>query len=857
MSKKPSVLLPAHIRPSLYRITMHPDLEKFAFSGEESIYITLDKAVNEITLHSVDVRISSATFIQNKKTLDAKIVYNPESETATFKFPKKIISGEGELFITFSGVLAEGLKGFYRSKYEVDGQVLHMATTQFEATDARRAFPCFDEPAHKAVFEVSLIVPKHLTAISNTLEMHAVPHSSSHKIVTFSPSPKMSTYLLAFIVGEFEYLEGKTKNGVKIRVFTTRGKKGHAKFALDVAIRALDFYESYFAIPYPLPVLDLIAIPDFASAAMENWGAITYRETALLVDPLHSSAANKQWVAVVIAHEIAHQWFGNLVTMHWWDDLWLNEGFASYMEYVCLDALFPEWYMWDQYVADRFAIALRIDSLQTTHPIEMAVNNPDEINEAFDVPIGYGKSNAVIRMLASFLGADKFRDGLRYYLKKHAYGNARTKDLWLAFEKISKQPVEKIMKHWTQKGGYPLITLVEQDHSIKLSQKRFFSSEPVRRSSKDRAVWQVPVEIKNDKGVSKKILLGKKSQIVPWKKSAWVKVNPGETGYYRTRYPKNMIERIKPEIANLQLPVRDRFGIIRDAFALSQAGEFSTVAALELAKEYKNETQLPVWQELAANVFEVGELFAGEPWFNQYKLYGGDLFSEIFKRLGWERGKHEPYTDGLLRSLVLSHLGYYKDQSVIAHAQSLFKRAMAGVPVSPDVRGVVYDVVAANGGIREFKALVDMYRQSGAHPEEKERIGRALGNFSDPVILQKVLDFLLGKDVRAQDTPFIFAHAASHFNGRGLAWEFFTNNWTVISKKYATGGHLLGRFVTPFSKFSEYKNLKEVKQFFRQHRVPAIDRTVQQTIERIEANVAWVKREKSAVRKWLEGKSGE
>src|SRR3989344_3967776 len=291
-----------------------------------------------------------------------------------------------------------------------------MATTQFESTDARRAFPCVDEPAAKAVFDVTLMVPDHCTAISNTIPTEVQEHESGYKIMRFAPTPKMSTYLLAFIVGEFEYVEGKTKEAVLVRVFTTPGKKKQAHFALEVTIKTLSFFNEYFAIPYPLPVLDLIAIPDFSSGAMENWGAITYREAALLVDPEHSSAHTKQWVALVIAHELAHQWFGNLVTMKWWTHLWLNEGFASYIEYLAVDHLFPSWQIWDRFVVADLAQALKLDALANTHPIEVPVHHPDEISEIFDA-VSYSKGASVIRMLAEYIGEKDFRDGLRHYLR--------------------------------------------------------------------------------------------------------------------------------------------------------------------------------------------------------------------------------------------------------------------------------------------------------------------------------------------------------------------------------------------------------------------------------------------------------
>ena len=331
---KTSVRLPAHVKPQRYKIMLKPDLDNFTFYGEETIYLTLEKPTKEITLHAVELDVKSVEWIhKGKESWGGKVKYDKKAETTILTFSKNLEKGKGELKLNFKGVLNDKMRGFYRSRYVHEGSNKHLATTQFESTDARRAFPCFDEPSLKAIFDVTLMVPGHLSAISNTIESSVSEHESGLKVVEFAPTPKMSTYLLAFIVGEFEYIEAPLRQGFAgqgkrlVRVFTTPGKKEQARFALDVAIKCLDFYEDYFGIKYPLPVLDMIAIPDFAAGAMENWGAVTYRESTLLIDAERSSTANKQWVAMVIAHELAHQWFGNLVTMEWWTHLWLNEGF--------------------------------------------------------------------------------------------------------------------------------------------------------------------------------------------------------------------------------------------------------------------------------------------------------------------------------------------------------------------------------------------------------------------------------------------------------------------------------------------------------------------------------------------------
>jgi puromycin-sensitive aminopeptidase len=826
---------------------MRPRFLDFTFTGEETIYLNILKPVKEIILHAVDLDISDVKIGGMKA---AKIAFDKKNETVTFSFNKLLPKGKAELFLKFSGELTDKLKGFYRSRYEVDGpasakatagkQEKFLATTQFESTDARRAFPCFDEPAHKAVFDVSLEIPGHMTAVSNTIETAVTEHNSGYKTVQFAPSPKMSTYLLAFIVGELEFVETKSKRGVVVRVFITQGKKLQAKLALETAARALDFYEDYFNIPYPLPVLDLIAIPDFASAAMENWGAITYRESALLYDDKQSSASHKQWVAIVIAHEIAHQWFGNLVTMEWWTDLWLNEGFASYMEYLCVDALFPEWQMWNQYVAERLAVALRLDALKTSHPIEIEVHHPGEISEIFD-QISYAKGSVVLRMLAEYLGAKDFRDGLRHYLKKHAYGNTVTADLWKSLEVVSKKPVQKMMAAWTGQTGYPLIEVEEKNNKLILTQSRFFSSEISRKQNKGKTIWPVPLD---------GLIVNKSKLILPRGDKKVVKFNSGETSLARIKYPLEKINQLMPAVATKELPASDRLGIIRDAFALAESGQFSTVDALKIAEYYKDETELPVWEVIASGLHTAGDFYQGESWYKNYQEYCRNLFLPLAKILGWQKNPGESHLQGLLRSLVLMEAGSYGDDPTITQAQKLFKSGK----IEPDLRGVVYNLVAQNGNQKDFQKLVSMYKAAGQHHEEQDRIGRALGSFKNGKILAQVLGFAMSKQVRQQDAAFIFNSVARTFYGRASAWKYLKNNWKIIDQNYNVGGHLLEWFVAPFARFQSTADAKDYSQFFKTHRAPNVARAIEQTLERIYSNAAWIKREKKNIEQWLKNR---
>lgn len=836
---KPNVRLPQHVVPKRYLITLFPNLSEFTFSGEEEIALTLTKPTYEITLHAAELKIHSAEIISGAKKIKAQEIFLDEkSETATISFGKTISKGESRLKLSFAGILNDKMRGFYKSKYEIDGKHHHMAVTQFESTNARRAIPSFDEPAKKAIFDVRLIIPEDHTAISNTIESEIAEHSPGYKIVTFEPTPKMSTYLLAFIVGRFEFIETQAK-GIKVRVFVTPGKKKQAEFALTAAAKTLSFYTDYFKIPYPLPSLDLIAIPDFASGAMENWGAITYRETALLVDEELSSTANKQWVALVIAHEIAHMWFGNLVTMEWWTHLWLNEGFASYIEYLAIDRIFPNWNVWVQFVFMDHAKALELDGLKNTHPIEVEVHHPSEISEIFDA-VSYSKGASIIRMLAAYLGEKSFQKGLQVYLKKHQYSNATTSDLWAALEKASGKKVKKIMENWTGKCGYPLVTVSKTDNKLKLNQTRFFSSPISAKESKDKTLWSIPLD---------SILFSKKSILIPKPKN-WVKFNKGETSLVRISYPQKLLQLLKKPIEKKQLPPEDRFGIIRDAFMLAQSGNKSTVEALQLTLSYKKEDEYIVWAEIASDLRTLDNLIFGQPYYKAYRAFCRRVFKPIAQKVGWNKKPGELHTQILLRSVAVYALGTNGDKNIIQKAKVLFESSIKKkTKLDSDLRGVIYNLVAESGEDKEYQEFRQMYKETPLQ-EEKDRIFRALCTFKDEELLKRTLKMAFSEETRAADrfkaVSFIWANPV----GRDLAWEYVKKNWQSISQTFA-GGHLYSRFIKPAVYFVDSKKATEIESFFKKNPSIGLERTIAQVTEQIRANSLWLSRDKDKISDFL------
>lgn len=849
LKKNTSVRLVSHVRPLRYKLLLKPDLEAFVFGGNEVIDIVLDKKVMEITLHSKDIVIKTVSIKEGKGTKFAdNIFYNIEEETVTFVFKKGVKKGKAKLSIVFEGVINDHLRGFYRSRYEIDGKTKHIATTQFEATDARRAFPSFDEPAQKAVFDVSLIIPGNHTAISNTLPTSIKEHEGGYKVVEFASTPRMSTYLLAFIIGEFEFIEGYTKDKVQVRVFTTAGKKHQAKFALDVAIKSLEFYNEYFGVAYPLPVLDLIAIPDFESAAMENWGAVTFRETALLVDDEHTSFANKQWVAIVIAHELAHQWFGNLVTMEWWTDLWLNEGFASYMEKICIDNLFPHWKVWDLYLAsNRYRNAIEIDSLENSHAIEVNINHPNEINETFDM-VSYEKGTAIIRMISEYIGEDKFRYGLRYYLKKHSYKNTKTINLWEAFEKISKKPIKKIMNSWTKQVGFPLITLTNQGKlGLKMKQDRFFSSRIIKNKDKNNKIWQIPILYKTEYSNLNKILLIKKS--INFSKELISKININESSFIKVNYDKETLDNLRKNIKENHMGIVDRLGIIRDIFALAEGGYIRTNEALDLSMLYANEEEYIVWTEIIYGINKIYKIIIDEDSTGKYRKYALSLFSPLAKKIGFNKKEREESSYTFLRILAISQAAFYGDKKIIKESQRLFSNRIIK-PIDPDMRSTIYNIVAQNGGLKEWNIFKKLYLEEKLQ-EEKERLSKAMTQFKDIGLLEKTLEFILSKEIRDQDAPSLIASTWNNKEGKDLTWKFIKKNWNLILKRYGEGGSFLSRFMFTLGNHTTLKDLEDAKKFFSKNVAPGAERTLKQAYEQIESNIAWIKDDKKDIENWL------
>ncbi|XP_078355734.1 puromycin-sensitive aminopeptidase-like, partial [Oculina patagonica] len=779
--KKPFERLPTSVLPKNYKLTLKPNLTEFTFTGEEVIDVEVKEETNTVTINCLDINVKSASFSVGEHNYpSSNIIHNKEEETVIVSFSLPLPLGRGLLSLNFTGELNDKLKGFYRCKYTgEDGNQKFCAVTHFEPTGARRAFPCWDEPTIRATFDITLVVPKDRVALSNMnlTEEKDYTDDTSLKVVKFARTPIMSTYLVAFVVGEFDYVEGKDSDGVTIRVYTAKGKAIQGKFALEVAKKCLPFYKEYFGIGYLLPKLDLIAIQDFVIGAMENWGLVTYRETCLLIDPKDSSAAAKQYVALVVGHELAHMWFGNLVTVEWWTHLWLKEGFASWIEYLLVDHCFPEFDVWTQFVSTDFASALKLDALCNSHPIEVPVGHPGEIEEIFDT-ISYNKGASIIRMLHQYVGDQDFRKGLNHYLKKFEYSAASTDDLWASLSHASSKPVAAVMDTWTKQMGFPVLSVTAEQKGksfqLTISQRKFSADG----ATKDSSQWKVPIAVCTSASPTQPVvetLLEKDSCTVVVNgvgKDQWIKVNPGQVGFYRVQYSSAMLELLLPAINDNSVPPRDRLGLQSDLFALAQAGLASTTEFLKLAEQFKNETNYTVWNDLTANLSNLAKLLQNTGFYPSFQTFCVKLYEQIASKVGWDPKDGEGHLDALLRGLVLGCMGRSGDQATIAEARKRFDAHCKGESTIPaDLRSAVYSTVLKHGDDVTLDSMMKLFREADLD-EEKVRIMRCMGAVLQPELIKKVLDFSMSSEVRSQDTVFVIAGVTGSLLGRELAWQF-------------------------------------------------------------------------------------
>ncbi|MEX0932217.1 MAG: M1 family aminopeptidase [Candidatus Saccharimonadales bacterium] len=739
------------------------------------------------------------------------------------------------------------MHGLYPSVYKHGGQEKTILSTQLEASHAREVLPCIDEPEAKATFTLSLTIPKNQTALSNT-PVKKITESGKLITVDFETTPKMSTYLLAFAVGNFEFARKKIPNGPEVRVYAAPGHKERLNFALKTATKFLNFYNDYFGIAYPLEKLDLVAIPSFGAGAMENWGLITFREEALLIDEEHSSLVSKQQVASVIAHEIAHQWFGNLVTMDWWTDLWLNEGFASFMECYAVDAVFPKWKIWEQFVSGEYTGALRNDSLLNTHPVEVPVDDPEEINEIFD-EISYHKGASIIRMLHNYLGDKDFRRGLKHYLKKYSYANAQTAQLWQALEEKSNKQVVKFMEAWTKQSGHPVVTVNRlKDKTIKLQQHKFIAS-PLERKQPQLIFWPIPI---NSVFHKEEILLTERR--AKWNTGSGkdsLKLNQGQSGFYQVNYSPRLLKELLPLVGNQKLEPIDRLGLLSDSFEMTRAGLQDIENYLDLLYSFKKEDNPQVWNVIYYHLATFLKLFGSNATLESLvKSLGEDLTKELYKKLGWTVGENDSEFTRLLRRNVLALSLRIENKDAINTTYKLFNQKTKNKELHPDIRGIVYQGLAKRNTKSGYNDLLKLYR-SAMLAEERNRLIGPLCSYEDKKLFKQSLGLIKDPEVKLQEKTYWISSCLMNRHNNQLAWSWLQNNWEWYLNLFRNT-HDVGSVISSIGyTFQDKKVAREVAKFFDKNGYGGITRSVDQAIETIKLQAEWVERDQDALRKYL------
>ncbi len=763
MSSEADYRLPRTVVPSHYEIAIEPDLDAASFSGSVAIDVEVGEPVSEIVLNSIELEIHEATVTVRGEVFDVRTSLDDEAERVTLLLDTPLPAGDAVVKISFSGILNDKLHGFYRSSYTApDGSTKTIATTQFEATDARRAFPCWDEPDLKATYTIRITVEEGLLAVSNAAEIGRQVLDSGKIEVSFARTMKMSTYLVAFIVGELEATDAVDVDGTPLRIIVAPGSMHLTPFALEMGAHCLRYFSDYYDIPYPGDKLDMVAIPDFAWGAMENLGCITYRETALLVDTDSATTAEKERVAHTIAHEIAHMWFGDYVTMRWWNGIWLNEAFATFAQTKCVDAFDPAWQSWLSFSSSR-ALSQETDALASTRSIEVEVASPEEANAMFDV-LTYQKGSSVLRMLEQYLGEDAFRAGVTRYLKTHAYGNTETADLWQALAAESGEPVGEIMDTWIFQGGYPRISATREGDDVILEQSQF------RLIGEGDGKWKVPVLYRTGSGEGK-VLVEDAPVAIPGADS--VLINAGGEGFFRVSYDDHLRADVLERMADLS--PTERYTFVSDAIANMLKGDLSGSDYLSLVTSLSEETDRDVWSVAISGIGELNRVISSDDRPALQSFVAG-LVSEKVDDFGWSVDPGDTDRERSMRGLLLKTLGTLGcDQEAIATARSLYAD-LDSTDVDAEVADAALSIVAAHGDAATFDDLIAR-SHAAETPQLTVKYLRAATQIADPGSAERMFRMVLGGEIRSQDSFWVLALLLGHRENGPRVWNLMMENW--------------------------------------------------------------------------------
>ena len=796
------------VHPISYKIHLEPDLRTFTFSGSTEILVEASKPVNEIALNAVKLAFWDCKVRLDDEFADCPFCVDARKEEVRVCLPEEM-TGRIFLKISYVGELNDRMAGFYRSRYGAEGAAKYAAVTQFEESDARRAFPCLDHPVKKATFDVEMVVGENLVAISNGPIVKEKDLGDGRKIVRFQQTPKMSTYLLFFGVGEFDFIEDA--GATLIRVATMPGMTKHGAFGLEFGRKALQFCEDYYGVKYPLPKLDLIAIPDFAAGAMENWGAITFRENLLLHYADITSRTGEQRICEVIAHEIAHQWFGNLVTPSDWKYLWLNESFATYFGYGVVEHYYPEWELWDQFLHGETDSALARDALRETVPIEIPGGEHVVIN-ASTAPIIYNKGGSILRQVAGYIGEDTFREGLRRYLRNHEYACATSHNLWEALEEVSEKPVTTMMESWIEQPGFPLVEVVRDGDKLLLTQARF-----TYLPNESDQVWVVPVTVKvfHNSGDSKTIttlLDSRDTSIDIGADAVAYKINFGQTGFYRVRYrEKGDLCELGKRVLSKELPPVDRWGIQNDLYALVRRGDTPVDDYLEFLSNYEHEEAFLPLMSIAGNLSQAYLAMEGAQRAKVASV-GKSFLERVLSHIGYEPDQDTRHTTSILRDQIMVHAAMYGSEDVAEFARGKFSSLMGGQSIHPDIMKSVMQIGALNGGHETF-TWFDKRLKSSESEHERMNILVALGGFGDTALIRKIQQYVL-KEVPDRNKFIPIQYMASNPHAIPSMWQWYVSHVAALEQFHPIHYERVIEAIVPVCGIGKDE---EVKAFLEDH----------------------------------------
>ena len=830
--------LPEGVHPESYTLILTPDLKAATFTGDETITVTLEKPSKTITLNAAEITFVSVAVAGQTATVSL----DPDKEQATFTFANTLPAGKVTLAIKYTGILNGQLRGFYLSKTARR----NYAVTQFEPTDARRAYPSFDEPALKATYSLTLIIDKGDTAISNTDIISDTPgpgpnNGNAKHTLHFATTPRMSTYLVAFLVGDFQCLSSSS-DGVPIRVCATPDKFQYGKLALDTAVHTLHYYDTYFGIKYPMPKLDMIALPDFEAGAMENFGAITYRETDLLADDATASIDHKKRVAVVVTHEMAHQWFGDMVTMQWWDNLWLNEGFATWMESKAANVYKPEW-NYKQDDALDLDNEMNADSQATTRTIRAKAETPSEINEMFD-GIAYQKGGAVLGMVEHYLGEETFRQGVHNYLAAHMYANATAEDFWNAQTATSHKPVDKIMESFVTLPGVPLLTFSAQaGGKLPIAQSRFFlAAAPTAQH------WTIPVCFKTDNNASRCELLSEEHQSLTLPTVPFMDANAGYKGYYRSAYTRRQYDQLVAN-AETDLAPPERIGLLGDTWALMRSGQGTVANFMDLVAALHQDKEAEVLSNALAKVGTVSIRIATDDDRARLNAWIRAEFGPVYRQLG-PASPSDSIDKNQLRGQLFATLGGAKDPAVVAEAKELANKYVADQSsVDPSVAGSAVIIAASTGDAVFYEKLLNLSK-TATDPEVQNNALFDLARFTDPALITRTMDYDTSGAVRNQDSWVPMSILLQTRETREQTWKYIQQNWDKVHAQFTTASG--SRIVAAAGSFCTAERRDDVASFFAIHKVDAADRTLKKAIDSINDCIQLRAAQEPSLKQWLD-----